>query len=116
MNPPSSKNTPADTPVRAALYARVSTEEQREKQTIQTQLEAARQYCQQHGLSLAKIYQDDGVSGTIPFTKREGGQRLLDDAKQQQFATVLMYKVDRLGRNTLETLRTASELEALHVT
>lgn len=76
----------------------------------------ARQYDQQRGLSLVNIYQDDGVSGTVPFKKRDGGKRLLDDAKRQQFDTVLVYKIDRLGRNTLETLLAASELEALHVT
>src|SRR5215510_9292802 len=102
--------------IRAALYARVSSEEQREKQTIQTQIEAGRQYCQQHGLSLVKLYQDDGVSGTVPFKKREGGKHLLDDARHQHFNTVVVYKIDRLGRNTLETLLAASELESLHVT
>src|SRR5262245_55022461 len=88
-------------PKRAVLYARVSREDERERQTIHAQVEAARQYSQQHGLALVKIYLDDGVSGTVPFKKRDGGKRLLDDVKQQQFDTVLVYKIDRLGRNTL---------------
>jgi Resolvase, N terminal domain len=62
-------------PMRAALYARVSSEEQREKQTIQNQIAAAYQYCQQHGLSPVKIYQDDKVRLSPIRRKRSTGNK-----------------------------------------
>jgi site-specific DNA recombinase len=46
-------------------------------------------------------YADDGVSGTIPLHERPEGRRLLEDAKAGKFDTVLVYKLDRLGRSLL---------------
>jgi site-specific DNA recombinase len=56
-----------------AVYARVSTEEQRERQSIRTQLEFSERYCQLHSLVVFKVYSDDGVSGTIPLDRRAEG-------------------------------------------
>lgn len=102
-------------PVRAALYARVSTEEQRERQSIQTQIEQARQHCQQEGVPLVAIYADEGVSGTIPFEERAEGRKLLEDARQKKFNLVFVYKVDRLGRADLVTHIARHHLETLGV-
>jgi site-specific DNA recombinase len=49
--------------MRAAIYTRVSTEEERERQTIATQRAFAERYCQQHEIRIASVYADDGVSG-----------------------------------------------------
>jgi site-specific DNA recombinase len=48
-----------------AAYARVSTERQAERQTIEQQVDVLQQYAQQQGwrLSPERIYRDDGVSG-----------------------------------------------------
>jgi site-specific DNA recombinase len=102
-------------PVRAALYARVSSEEQKERQTIQTQVGVAEQYSQREGIPLVATYQDDGVSGTIPFEDREGGRRLLADARAKKFTVVWVYKVDRLGRADLVTHVARHHLETLGV-
>jgi site-specific DNA recombinase len=80
------------------LYARVSSEEQAKKETIETQLFAAKQQCEREGIVLGAIYRDEGVSGTVPFDQRPEGKRLLADARAGKFATVLLYRVDRLGR------------------
>src|SRR5262249_29876987 len=89
-------NSPA--PIRAVLYARVSTEEQRERQSIETQVAFARSWCTRENIPLIDIYRDEGISGTVPFEDRPGGKRLLADARQKKFTAVLVYKVDRLGR------------------
>ena len=89
-------NSPA--PIRAVLYARVSTEEQRERQSIETQVAFARSWCTRENIPLVDIYRDEGISGTVPFEDRPGGKRLLADAWQKKFTAVLVYKVDRLGR------------------
>src|ERR1035438_1329328 len=46
------------------LYLRVSSEEQRERQSIATQREFALRYCALHQLAIYQTYSDDGVSGT----------------------------------------------------
>ena len=88
-------------PERVALLLRVSSEEQREKETIDLQEEFLEQYCGLYELELAGIYKDDGVSGTIPLHERPEGRRLLQDAAGGKFDAVLVYKLDRLGRRLL---------------
>ena len=84
-----------------ALYLRVSSEEQRERETMEIQREFLEQYCQLYGLEVADVYEDDGVSGTIPLNERPAGRRLLEDAEQERFGAVLVSKLDRLGRTLL---------------
>ena len=45
-----------------ATYARVSSDEQRLRESISTQLEFATRYCQLHELSVFRVYADDDVS------------------------------------------------------
>jgi hypothetical protein len=102
-------------PVRAVLYARVSTEEQREKQSIETQIDFARPWCERENISLVGIYRDEGISGTIPFEDRPDGKRLLEDARQKKFNVVLVFKVDRLGRADVVSHIALHHLETLGV-
>lgn len=83
---------------RVAFYARVSSDEQADKGTIQTQLEYARGRAKLEGWQLIEFV-DDGVSGKkISFAKRPEGARLLDAARRGEFARVVTYRLDRLGR------------------
>jgi CobQ-like glutamine amidotransferase family enzyme len=41
---------------------------------------------------VAEVYADVGVSGTIPLHERPEGRRLLEDAKEGKFQSVLVYK------------------------
>ena len=90
---------------KVAIYARVSTEDQKERQSIETQIEHAKQYCQREGYFIADFYCDDGVSGTIPFEEREAAKRLLREAREGKFKTVLVYKIDRIGRDNLVAMK-----------
>mgnify|MGYP000946528344 CR=1 FL=1 len=87
-----------DQPDRVAVYARVSSEDQAERGTIENQLEFARKYCDLHQLQVIEWYQDDGVTGTLPLEQREAGSRLLADAKAGRFDLLLIYRLDRLGQ------------------
>lgn len=98
--------------MRAAVYARVSTEDQKEAGSIATQKEFAERYCQLHGIDVYGLYLDDGVSGTVPVARRPQGGRLLADARAGKFETVLVYRIDRLARSTLELLQCVETLEA----
>ncbi len=102
-------------PVRAVLYARVSTEEQGKHETIETQTHYARQQCEREGTPLGRIYKDEGVSGTVPFDQRPGGRQLLADARAGKFNVVLLYKVDRLGRVGYVSHVAQHHLETLQV-
>lgn len=94
-----------------ALYLRVSTEEQRERQSIATQREFAERYCTLHQLPVSVIYADDGVSGIVPLDQRPAGARILPDGRLRRFDQLLVYKLDRLGRETRLTLEAVAELE-----
>jgi len=88
-------------PERIALYLRVSSEEQVERESIGTQEEFLADYCKLYGLDVAGIYKDEAVSGTVPLLERPGGRRLIEDAKAGEFASAIVYKLDRIGRTLL---------------
>src|ERR687894_758161 len=88
-------------PERVALYLRVSSEEQRDRETIELQREFLEQYRTLMEMEVTDVYEDDGISGTIPVHERPEGRRLLVDAREGKFGTVLVYKLDRLGRSLL---------------
>jgi site-specific DNA recombinase len=93
------------------VYLRVSTEEQRERQSIETQREFGLRFSGLHQLPIYETYADDGISGTVPLELRPGGIRLLDEARQRKFDQLLVFKLDRLGRDTRLILNAVAELE-----
>ena len=103
-------------PERVALYLRVSSEEQRDRETIEIQREFLEQYCRLYGLEISGVYADDGVSGTIPLHERPGGRQLLQDARESNFAAVLVSKLDRLGRSLLVIVDAHDRLDGVGVT
>jgi DNA invertase Pin-like site-specific DNA recombinase len=86
---------------RVALYMRVSSEEQREKESIATQDVFLEEYCKLYGHEVVGIYKDEAVSGTVPMSERSEGARLLADAKAGALDAVLVYRLDRIGRSLL---------------
>jgi site-specific DNA recombinase len=94
-----------------ALYLRVSTEEQRERQSIVTQREFGQRYCELHQLPIFDVFADDGVSGTVPLETRPAGRRMLEGARLRKFDQILVFKLDRLGRDTRLILNAVAELE-----
>jgi site-specific DNA recombinase len=61
------------------------------------------------------VYADDGVSGTSPIHERPEGRRLLEDAKAGAFGTLLVYRLDRLGRSLLVIVDAHDRLQAAGV-
>jgi site-specific DNA recombinase len=101
---------------RIATYERVSSEDQRERQTIKTQTEElARKLSSEPDVELVERYVDDGVSGTVPMAERSAGQRLMADAARGKFEELWVYKIDRLGRDDVDPLIVWRELERLRV-
>ena len=86
---------------RAAIYARVSTDEQASRGTIENQIHSCRDYCEKAGFEVIKEFLDEGVSGTIPLIERPEGARLIAGADDHNFDVVVSYRLDRLGRDAL---------------
>jgi site-specific DNA recombinase len=85
-------NGSSERPRPVALYARVSSEEQRESQTIQTQIATAKKWIELQGLMERSLevdgfYLDDGVSGTFALADRPAGKRLLEAAEAGKFSS-----------------------------
>lgn len=97
---------------RPVFYARVSSEEQRDRETIQNQLEFASRYAEMWERPWGEVYADDGVSGTGPLVERPAGARLLRDVRSGQVSQVCVYRVDRLARNLRVLLNEVHELES----
>lgn len=96
---------------KAVFYGRVSSEDQAERGTIQSQIDFGTKYCDLHEIAISEWYLDDGVTGTLPLEDREDGLRLIEDAKAGKFNLVLIYKLDRLGRTARVILNAIHELE-----
>lgn len=82
---------------RIALYARVSSEEQREGQTIDSQIAELERFAKERDWVVTDIYRDEGWSGGI--IARPNMDRLRDDASRKIFDAVLVNDVDRLARD-----------------
>ena len=87
----------AEAALRLAIYARVSTEEQREGQTIDSQIAELERFSREKGWPIVGTYKDEGWSGGV--MERPELDRLRDDAQKGVFDAVLINDVDRLARD-----------------
>jgi site-specific DNA recombinase len=86
-------------------YLRVSSNEQRRRQTIRGQRGEVQRYLDYAELTDVLWLADDGVQGDVAFEKRPDGGRLLRMLGEGRVRTVVVLKIDRLGRSALEILR-----------
>jgi DNA invertase Pin-like site-specific DNA recombinase len=105
------KERPTMKPKRAALYLRVSTDEQ----TTENQRQALRRVCEDRGWQIVNEYEDDGVSGAKGRDQRLGLDRMLKDATRRRFDVVLAWSVDRLGRSLMDLISGLQELHTARV-
>ena len=83
--------------LRAAIYARVSTEDQaRDGYSIAAQLKRLRSYCMARGWTVVNEYVDDGFSGRSP--ERPQYKRMMHD--KDLWDVVVVLKMDRIHRNS----------------
>jgi site-specific DNA recombinase len=83
--------------MKAAVYIRVSTEEQADNFGVDAQRRRCEAFCEMKGWEIAERYEDLGVSGAT--LERPGLQRLLQDSANGAWDVVVTYKVDRLSRS-----------------
>ena len=82
---------------RAAIYARVSDKSQdtEDKTSISEQISEMEGHCDRRGLTIVARYQEVGRGWS---KKRPEFQRMLADARQGRFDTIVCWKSDRLSR------------------
>ena len=84
----------------AVIYARYSSERQTE-QSIEGQLRVCNEFAVQNGLTIVDTYIDRAMTGTND--QRAAFQKMLADSdKPQPWDIVLVYALDRFGRNSIE--------------
>ncbi len=82
----------------AAIYARVSSEQQRDANTIASQTASLLEFAKNQDLEVPKewVFEDDGYSGAT--LERPGLEHVRDLAAEGQIQVVLAYSPDRLSR------------------
>lgn len=98
--------------LRAGLYERVSTEEQKLRgYSIRAQKENLEEYCQDNRIKIVDHYTDEGISGSKPPLKRPDLQRLLDDIEAGKIDIILFTKLDRWFRSVKEYFKVQEVLD-----
>lgn len=95
--------------IRAALYARFSSDNQREE-SITAQFRDGEEYCRKHGYVIVARYADEAKSGTTT-AGRDEYKRMLADAKAGKFDIAIFHKIDRNARNQLDYYMTKKWFE-----
>ncbi len=85
--------------MRAAIYARYSSENQREA-SLEDQIRMCRRVIETEGWQIVQIYRDRAQSGASPF--RPAYQEMCVDADAGHFDLLMVESLDRLGRNLAE--------------
>ncbi|MDD2711106.1 MAG: recombinase family protein [Verrucomicrobiae bacterium] len=83
-----------NTPLRIAIYSRVSTEHQ----DALNQLAQLREFCSRQGWGLVQEYVDQGQSGSKAGSSRPEFSKMMKDASQKKFDLLLFWSLDRLSR------------------
>ncbi|MFA5009310.1 MAG: recombinase family protein [Candidatus Paceibacterota bacterium] len=104
-------NTP-NKRLRAAIYLRVSTNEQATTGyglAVQEEKLKAFAIANDYTLDEKHIYRDEGFSGSLSASERPGALKLFADAKNREFDIILVYRLDRLFRDATLLLNTLKE-------
>lgn len=96
------------TPLRAGLYARISTYDQ---QTLALQRRAMRDYAARRGWTIAIEVREVGSGASV----RELRQKVLDAARRRDIDVVVVWRLDRWGRSMADLVTTLQELRHLDV-
>ena len=98
----------------AVIYARYSSEKQNE-QSIEGQLRVCNQYAEQNGLTVLDTYIDRAMTGTND--NRPAFQQMLADCeKAVAWDVILVYAIDRFGRNSIEIAVNKQRIKKNHKT
>lgn len=80
------------------IYARYSEGPNQTDQSIEGQVADCRAFAEREGIQIIEVYADRKISGTS-VEGREEFQRMIYDAQHHRFDCVIVWKIDRFGRN-----------------
>lgn len=103
--------TPSNRPLRAALYARVSTD----RQSTENQLRELRQAAERLGWEVVEEFIDRGISGAKGRKDRPKLDAMLKGVARKDFDIVASWSVDRLGRSLIDLVNMLQELHSTGV-
>lgn len=95
--------------MKAAIYARVSTDQQ----NPEMQLGEVREYCCRRGLEIAGEYVDNGISGNKE--RRPALDRLLAACRKRRVDVVVVYRYDRFARSLRQLVNALEEFRSLGI-
>lgn len=102
--------------VRAAIYVRVSTEEQKVRGlSIDAQTTALESWAKQAGMIVVGYYNDAGITARKKYNKRPELLRLLEDVRAGKIDLIVFTKLDRWFRNIAEYYKVQEILETNNV-
>lgn len=84
--------------MKGVLYARYSPGPNQTEQSIEGQIADGRSYAEKNGINIVKIYADRKVSGKSTVG-RDQFLQMMEDAEKGLFECVIVWKIDRFGRN-----------------
>lgn len=98
---------------RAALYIRVSTEEQAmHGLSLAAQRDTLLQYAEHNSLRVVDVYADEGVTARKKYKNRTEFMRMLKDVESGQIDVILFIKLDRWFRNIADYYEVQKILDA----
>lgn len=100
--------------LRAAIYTRVSTDDQAETGTsLDDQVRRGAAFCASQGWTVAAVYREEGVSGARE--SRPQLDALMRSARRQEVDVIVVAKLDRWGRSMRHLTAALGELDELGV-
>lgn len=106
--------TPGHIKRKAALYVRVSTKYQIDKDSLPLQRKKLKEYCKMYDIEEYQIFEDDGYSAKN--TDRPNFQKMMDCIRKGDYTHLIVWKVDRVSRNLLDFATMYQELKERKVT
>lgn len=80
------------------IYARYSESPRQTDQSIECQVTDCKAFAERNGIEIINLYADRHISGKS-VDKRLEFQRMIRDAQDHKFDVVLVWKIDRFGRD-----------------
>ena len=101
----------AEAKKRVAAYCRVSTDNEDQVNSFESQQRYFRRYIEEHpDWELYEIFADEGISGTNT-KKRKAFNRMIEEAKSGAFDLIITKEISRFARNTLDSIYYTRELK-----
>ena len=101
--------------LRVAAYCRVSTDNEEQATSYDTQIQHYREYIiSKPEWELVDIYADEGISATNT-KKRDDFNRMIDDCKLGLIDLVITKSISRFARNTVDCLNYIRELKEMNI-